>query len=132
MYATNNINTSSSTKCNRKEKKKPWFKHILTCLLTINEYEVIIDEQLQQDKINNLPSKPMVNIVIHKGKPKTDLVEFLYGAVFILVKNTWIQAIKKGSFITCKGVSPELINNHQLPGIYTTKDHLQQEYQGIQ
>ena len=76
--------------------------------------------------------QPTMNIIIRKNQAKTDLIRYLHGCCFFPTKNTWIEAINNGHFISWPGLTAELVRKHLPPSIETAKGHLNQERGGLQ
>ena len=73
-----------------------------------------------------------INYIIHKDKTKTDLARYLYATEFSPSISTFIQAIRRGNFITWPG-----IGNLNLPRLLgtpmaTAKGHLDSERKNLQ
>ena len=76
--------------------------------------------------------QPTMNIIIRKNQAKTDLIRYLHGCCFFPTKNTWIEAINNGHFISWPGLTAELVRKHLPPSIETAKGLLNQERGGLQ
>jgi hypothetical protein len=88
------------------------------------------------DYTNNTKAKTSehrrANAVLQLHKTKAELSQYLHAACFSPVPSTFIQAIKKGHFITWPGLTAELlITKHLPPSIATEKGHIKQEFKNI-
>jgi len=68
-----------------------------------------------------------MNVILTKDKTKHELVNYLHACCFSPTKRTFLQAIKKGNFITWPGLTTELVSKHLITPIATAKGHLTQE-----
>ena len=59
-------------------------------------------------------------------RTKPELAQCYHATLFIPVKQTLIQAIKKGYFATCNYLTIKLINKHLPQSMVTSKGHIQQ------
>ena len=62
-------------------------------------------------------------------KPK--LVQLYHTTMFITVKHTLIQAVKKGYFATWPNLKTDLTNKHTPPSMATSKGHMHQTRNNI-
>jgi hypothetical protein len=58
------------------------------------------------------PEHRKANAVLQLHKTKAELAQYLHAACFSPVPSTFVQAIKKGHFITWPGLTAELITKH--------------------
>ena len=120
-------------------------------LISTNECNSLVDNQLRQDRKKDIPKsfhnpfqslnllidenvklQPQLNIIIRKDETKRDLAKFLHGSCGWPVRSTFVQTIRKNYFITWPGLEPKLIDTHLPDSVPTAKGHLRQEYQGLQ
>ena len=78
------------------------------------------------------PHQPTMNIIIRKNQAKIGLIRYLHGCCFFPTKNTSIEAINHGHFISWPGLTAELVRKHLPPSIETARGHLNQERGGLQ
>jgi hypothetical protein len=77
------------------------------------------------------PQYRRANAVLQLHKTKAKLAQYLHAACFSPLPSTFVQAIKKGHFITWPGLTAELITKHLPPSIATEKGHIKQEFKNI-
>jgi hypothetical protein len=78
----------------------------------------------QNDKIeeaNNVYSLPSI--------PQS--INYLHAAAGFPVKETWIDAIKAGNFVTWPGLTTSLVQKHCPDSDETQKDHMKEQRQGV-
>ena len=75
----------------------------------------------QTESASNVYSLPMIGAVIR----------YLHAAAGFPVKDTWIQAIKNGHYISWPGVTVEAVNKHFPKSIETQKGHLKKQRQNV-
>ena len=68
-----------------------------------------------------------MNVILTKEKTRKELVDCLHACCFSPTKQTFLQAIKNGNFITWPGLTPDLVSKHLIPSLATAKGHLAQE-----
>ena len=84
----------------------------------------------------NLPrqqsSSHHANVILRKDKSKMELGQWLHACAGSPSKSTFIQAIRKGNFITWPGLTSELISKHLVEPEATIKGHFNQERKNLQ
>jgi hypothetical protein len=78
------------------------------------------------------PLRQHANVIIHKNKPKVDLIKYLHACCFSPVPSTFIKAVKNGNFITWPGLDTASIIKHLPPSVASAKGHLNQEQKNLQ
>ena len=81
---------------------------------------------------SNQSTLHQANTIIRKDKSKTKIEKYLHAAAGYPVISTFIQAIKKGNFLSWPGIESILFKKHLPKSMATTKGHLYQERKNLQ
>ena len=65
-----------------------------------------------------------LNVIIRRDKTKSDLVRYLHACCFSPPIETFLQAVKKGNFVTWPGLTEKLVLRYLEPTVATAKGHL--------
>ena len=80
--------------------------------------------QLNPPQTISTPTQKSENTLIAE-RTKPELAQWYHAKLFIPIKHTIIQAIKKGYFSTWTNLTSKLINKHLPPSMATAKVHMQ-------
>ena len=68
-----------------------------------------------------------MNVILTKDKTRKEVVDYLHACCFSPTKQTFLQAIKNGNFLTWPSLTQDLVSKHLIPPVATAKGHLTQE-----
>ena len=74
---------------------------------------------------------PVANGVIRLDQTKSELAQYLSGAMFNPAKSTLVRAVRKKHLITFPGLTTNLISKHLPKSLATSKGHLDQEFKNL-
>ena len=146
------LSTTHSPSVKQQKPKRKMSEHYNNIFADMDQYidlaecDYIVQHQLKEDRINMprqqatlspsdvsiTPINHHLNVILRKDEHKTDLMNYLHGCCFWLVKSTFLKAIKNNHFTYWPGLDAELVNRHLTTNINTVKGHLKQERQGLQ
>ena len=95
----------------------------------MNMLDGIINTQMKHDTkraVSNV-STETINVILRKGKTKSELLQFLHATCFSLVGSNMIQIISNNHFTTWPGLTNKLIARHLPPSILFAIGHQNQE-----